>query len=76
MSFQNNRPQGPMTKARGIGSIVMGILYFAMSYVVIVFQNEGKIQIGQTFSYIAAGFLIFYGIFRIYRGWNMLKNAE
>lgn len=72
----NNYKRSGTTKARGIGSIVMSVLYFGMAFIVVKWQQAGMLEINKTLAYFAAAFLIFYAIFRIYRGINILRNAK
>ncbi len=72
----NKYKSSGMTKARGVGSIVMSVLYFAMAFIVVRLQQAGSLEINKTLAYFAAAFLIFYAIFRIYRGINILRNAK
>ncbi|HLS70369.1 MAG TPA: hypothetical protein VK027_01775 [Chitinophagaceae bacterium] len=65
-----------LTKARGVGSILMAVLYFGMAFIVVQFQEKGLLEINKTLAYFAAGFLVFYAIFRVYRGINILRNAK
>lgn len=64
------------TKARGIGSIVMSILYFGMAVIIFSLQQKNMLDISQSMAYIASGLLVFYAIFRVYRGINILRNAR
>lgn len=74
---QNNRePKKPLNKVRGYSGMVMGLFYFFIAYWVIHLEQIGQIHIGRPFSYLAAGLMAAYGLFRIYRGFIILKNEN
>jgi hypothetical protein len=52
----------------------MGIIYIVIACCVVYFEKIGQIDVGQTFSYIVAGLMAGYGIFRIYRGFKQMKG--
>lgn len=55
--------------------MAMGLFYFFVAYWVIHLEEIGQINVGTTFSYVAAGLMAVYGLFRIYRGYVILKNG-
>lgn len=62
-------------KIRGYTGMGMGLFYFFVAYWVVYMEQIGKIEIGATFSYIAAALMVMYGLFRIYRGYTILRNS-
>jgi len=71
----NNRsPKKSIHKVRAITGMVMGLFYFFVAYWVVYMERIEQIHIGKTFSYLAATLMVLYGLFRIYRGYLILKN--
>lgn len=72
----SNFKNSAATKARGIGSIIMSILYFGMAVIIVSLQQKNMLEISKSMAYIASALLAFYAIFRVYRGVNILRNAK
>jgi len=76
MTFEE-RPnkRNSMNNVRGIMGMTMGVIYVALAVAVIYFQRSGQIlQDQQTLSYLIAGLMVGYGIFRVYRGYKIFKG--
>lgn len=72
----NNRPpRKSFDKVRGITGMAMGVFYFAIAYWVVYMEQIGQFNIGKTFSYLAAGLMVMYGAFRIFRGYRIYKGS-
>ena len=72
----NKTPKKSLLKVRGYSGMVMGLFYFFVAYWVIHLEKIGQIHIGTTFSYLAAALMALYGLFRIYRGFKLLKDEN
>jgi hypothetical protein len=75
MSFDQNRnSRQSFNKIRGMMGMAMGLIYIVIACCVVYFEKIKQIDIGETFSYIVAGLMAGYGIFRIYRGLKQMKG--
>lgn len=75
MSFdRGNRTKKSFNNIRGIMGMSMGVIYLVIACCVVYFEKIHQINIGETFSYIVAGLMAGYGIFRIYRGFKQMKG--
>lgn len=63
-----------MNNARGIAGMAMGILYIVIAFFVVYFEQKKQIDIGAGLSYVLGGIMVLYGIFRMYRGYKMMKG--
>jgi len=59
---------------RGTMGMAMGVIYLIIAACVVYFEHIHQIDIGPIFSYLVAGLMAAYGIFRIYRGYKMMKG--
>ena len=59
---------------RGVMGMSMGVIYIVIACCVVYFERIHQIDIGETFSYIVAGLMAAYGIFRIYRGFKQMRG--
>jgi len=76
MSIQQ-RPdrRNSMNNVRGIMGMAMGVIYVVLAFAVVYFQRSGQIlQDQQTLSFVIAGLMVGYGIFRVYRGYKIFKG--
>lgn len=71
-----NRKGNSFNKMRGYAGMFMGVVYFFVAYLTIVAQQKGTIDIGDTLSYVLAALMTAYGIFRIYRGYRIVKENQ
>lgn len=55
--------------------MAMGCFYILLGIVVGYSEQIQFFDIG-ALSYLIAGLMVLYGVFRIYRGWNIRKNAK
>lgn len=72
-------PQKPrsnqMDKVRGLTGVAMGLVYVFVG-VFMVFANQKKIlQLGATTAWLVASLSVIYGLFRIWRGWQIRKKS-
>lgn len=75
MSFdQRTNRKKSFNSVRGIMGISMGLIYVIIAVLVIYFQRSGQLNIGATISYIIAGLMAGYGIFRVYRGYKQMTG--
>lgn len=75
MSFdQRTNRKKSFNSVRGIMGISMGLIYVIIAVLVIYFQRAGQLNIGATISYIIAGLMAGYGIFRVYRGYKQMTG--
>lgn len=56
--------------------IAMGLILIALGYAVVHFQKFGTLELSATTSYVLAGIMVFYGLFRIWRGTRELKGQD
>lgn len=71
---KGNRNKKSFDNIRGIMGMSMGVIYLIIAACVVYFERIKQIDIGEVFSYIVAGLMAAYGIFRIYRGYKMMKG--
>lgn len=69
-----NRKKQQFNSIRGIMGISMGVIYLIIACCVVYFEKTKQIDIGKTFSYLVGGLMAGYGIFRIYRGFKMMRG--
>lgn len=62
-------------RLRGTTGMAMGGFYILLGFVVGYSEQNRFFEIG-ALSYLIAGLMVLYGVFRIYRGWNIRKNAK
>ena len=62
-------------KVRGITGMAMGIVYIMAAFMVVFAEKHRMIDIGITTAFIIGILAFLYGIFRIYRGWKINRNA-
>lgn len=75
MSYQqDNSKKKSFNSVRGIMGMSMGVIYLIIAVCVVYFEKIHQIDIGEIFSYMAGGLMAAYGIFRIYRGYKMMKG--
>ena len=76
MSYKpdNYRQRKSFDHIRCIMGISMGVIYVIIAFAVVYMQRAKQINIGDTLSYIIAGLMAAYGIFRMYRGYKQMKG--
>ena len=75
MSYDSGKKgRTSFNKIRGYTGMGMGVIYLIIAACVVYFEKVKQIDIGEVFSYIVAGLMAGYGIFRIYRGYKMMKG--
>lgn len=76
MSFEKgNRQKKSFDQVRGIMGLSMGVIYCIIGACLIYFKSQGQLQnLDQILVYAIAGLMAAYGIFRIYRGYKMMKG--
>lgn len=76
MSIERGEKQKKaMNNSRGIMGLSMGVVYCIFGSFLIYFKSLGQFeQVDKTVVYALAGLMIAYGIFRIYRGFKMMKG--
>ncbi len=74
MSNSNfNRTRARLRAAR---HIVMGLVLIALGYAVVHFHRFGAMELSNTTSYTLAAIMAFYGLFRIWRGIQDLREGD
>jgi len=65
-----------MDKMRGLTGMAMGVIYILVGIFMLVAENK-LFNLGNddVLTYLIASVAILYGLFRIWRGWTMRKNA-
>lgn len=56
--------------------IVMGILLIILAGLLVQYRKFGQLELSSTTSYVLAGILVVYGLFRIWRGTRELKERK
>jgi uncharacterized membrane protein HdeD (DUF308 family) len=78
MGFEKgDRQKKSMNNARGIMGLSMGVVYCIFGSFLIYFKSLGQFeQVDKTVVYALAGLMIAYGIFRVYRGFKMMRSED
>lgn len=76
MSFERgSRQKKSFDNVRGIMGMTMGVIYCAIGACLIYFKSLGQLQnLDKVLVYIIAALMGAYGIFRVYRGFKMMKG--
>lgn len=69
-------PRNNMKRVRGLTGMAMGVIYVAVGLFMIFALQENRLQLNPSLTYILAVFIIVYGLYRIWRGWQMRVNAN
>ena len=56
--------------------IVMGLILIALGYAVVHYHRFGTMELSNATSYTLAGIMVFYGLFRIWRGTRELQDKD
>lgn len=64
-----------MDKVRGLTGMAMGIVYIVVGVLIILAEQKKMLQLGTTLSWMLGLLAVLYGLFRIWRGWQIRKNA-
>ena len=67
------------TNMRRIGAIrhiVMGLILIGFAWAVVHFHAFGQIDLSASTSYVLAGVMTVYGLFRIYRGTREMRERN
>ncbi len=56
--------------------IVMGLILIALAWAVVTYHKFGTMELSSLTSYTLAGIMVFYGLFRIWRGTRELRNKD
>jgi len=76
MSTSNaQKRRNQFDRLRGLTGMAMGGFYILLGFLVGYSEQIDFFEIGGL-SYLVAGLMVLYGVFRIYRGWNIRKNAK
>jgi hypothetical protein len=70
------QPNKNWNQTKGIAALIRGSIYLVVAFFVIDFQRKGKIDVGDTFSYIAAGLMVAYGLYRVYRAIRIFQGKD
>lgn len=68
--------QTQINKMRGLTGMAMGLIYLAVGVSLLVAENRQFLDLPKTFVYIIGIACIPYGLFRIWRGWNIRQQAS
>lgn len=76
MNQEPSKPrQNQMDKVRSLTGMAMGVVYIFVA-AFLVFANQKKmLNLGDTTSYLVASLAVLYGLFRIWRGWQIRRKA-
>ena len=76
MSFEKgSRQRKSFDNVRGIMGLSMGVIYCIIGASLVYFKSQGQLQnIDKVLIYVLACLMAAYGIFRIYRGYKMMKG--
>ncbi len=68
MSLDSARRNKAARQLQAGRHLVMGIIFLGIAYLIGTFKKFGNFEFGSGTSYFIAGFLVIYGVFRIWRG--------
>ena len=74
MSFDQNSRKKNFDKMRGYAGMGMGAVYLVIAIIMVTYAKVDPFHIGSGISYMVAGLMAAYGIFRIYRGYKLSKG--
>lgn len=74
MSFDPGKSKKNFDKMRGYAGMGMGAIYLIIAITMLVYAKVDPFHIGAGISYVVAGLMIAYGVFRIYRGYKLSKG--
>lgn len=74
MSFDQDKKKNNFDKMRGYAGMGMGAIYLIIAIVMVTYAKVDPFHIGSGISYLVAGLMAAYGIFRIYRGYKLSKG--
>jgi hypothetical protein len=79
MSYDSGKKgRSSFNKVRGYTGMSMGVIYLIIAGFIVNFAKADPFHLrtGTGISYLIAGLMGAYGIFRIYRGYKMSKEEE
>jgi len=72
---RGSRQKKNFDQVRGIMGMTMGLIYCIIGICLVYFKSLGQLQsLDKILVYIIAGLMEGYGIFRVYRGFKMMKG--
>ncbi len=72
---KGSRQKKSFDQVRGIMGMTMGVIYCVIAACLVYFKSLGQLQnLDQVLVYVIAGLMAAYGIFRVYRGFKMMKG--
>jgi len=78
MSYdRENKGRNNFSKTRGIMGMTMGLIYVFIAAFFAFFSRSLFERVGNTaVVYVLLGLMAAYGIFRVYRGYRMMKDGD
>ena len=73
MSSDRNRMMRRFQAGR---HIVMGLILIALAYAVVIYHRFGTLELSSITSYTLASIMVFYGLFRIWRGIREIRDKD
>lgn len=64
-----------MDKVRGLTGIAMGIVYLFVAAFMVFANQKQMLHLGNGTTYLVASLAGLYGLFRIWRGWQIRQKA-
>jgi len=71
----NNREKG-MQRFQAIMHLSMGAIYVIFGALVVYIRYFGAMELSAGIAYTLGGFMVLYGLFRLWRGMTFFKNRQ
>lgn len=71
---ERNERSGTYQYFRTSLDIGMGVLYIVIGGMILFVKYFGTMELSTGFAYVLGGLMVAYGIFRIYRGFQAMRN--